>query len=228
VSEGVGTLASVPIRRSLRLGVRAVALVALLVVAYVVITFVQVVQATRGDSHEPAEAIIVLGAAQYDGRPSPVLEGRLRHAVDLYEDGVAPIVVVTGGKRTGDRFTEAAAGFAYLRIRGVPEEAILREEDGANTWSQLAAATRLLRERGLDDVVLVSDDYHAYRLDRIAHELGLQAQVSPIDPGLSVAGRVRALTRETVAVAVGRVVGFRRLVDLDGQLSGVRSLGPVG
>lgn len=228
MSEGVGTLASVPIRRAVRLGVRAVVLVALLVVAYVAVTFVQVVRATDGDSHEPAQAIIVLGAAQYDGRPSPVLAGRLQHAIELYEDGVAPLVVVTGGKRDGDRFTEAAAGFTYLRVRGVPEEAILREEQGANTWSQLAAATRLLRARGFDDVVLVSDDYHAYRLARIAHELGLQAQVSPVDPGLSVAGRVRALTRETVAVAVGRVVGFRRLVDIDGQLSGVRSIGPVG
>ena len=78
------------------------------------------------------------------------------------------------------------------------------------------------------DVVLVSDDYHAYRLDRIAHELGLEAQVSPVDPGLGRAAQLRALTRETVAVAVGRVIGFRRLVDLDDQLSGVRSLGVVG
>lgn len=216
------------IGRALRLGVRAAVLVTVLGLVYLGVTFVQVWQATNAESHEPAQAIIVLGAAQYDGRPSPVLEARLAHAVELYRADVAPTVVVTGGKRVGDRFTEAGASFAYLRNQGVPEEAILREEQGDNTWSQLAAATRLLARRGMDDVVLVSDDYHAYRLDRIAHELGLQAQVSPIDPGLSPRGRVQAMARETAAVAVGRVIGFRRLVNLDDQLSSVRSLGPVG
>lgn len=221
------TLAAVSMGRALRLGVRAAALVVALAVLYVVITFVQVWQAAQEDSQRPAQAIIVLGAAQYDGRPSPVLRGRLEHVVELYESGVAPTIVVTGGKRAGDRFTEAAASYLFLREHGVPESAILREEDGANTWEQLAAATRLLRLRGVRDAVLVSDDYHAYRLDRIAHELGLDAQVSPVDPGLSTLGKARALVRETAAVAVGRVIGFRRMVDLDDQLSSVRSFGPV-
>ncbi len=226
--QAIGTLASVPIRRALRLGVRVALVTVVLVGAYLAVTFFQVWQATSDDSHEPAQAIIVLGAAQYDGRPSPVLEARLAHAVELYESGVAPMIVVTGGKQPGDRYTEAGASYRYLRDRGVPEEAILREEQGANTWSQLAAATGLLADRGVDDVVLVSDDYHAYRLDRIAHELGLRAQVSPIDPGLSARGRAQRLTRETVAVAVGRVIGFRRLVNLDEQLSDVSRLRPVG
>ncbi len=157
--------------------------------AYLLITFAQVVWASGRESHRPAQAIIVLGAAQYDGRPSPVLRGRLAHAVELYQQGVARTIVVTGGKKPGDRFTEAAAGYEYLRAHDVPESAILREENGDNTWEQLAAATRFLRNRHIDDVVLVSDDYHAYRLDRIAHELGLRAQVSPVDPGLSFAAR---------------------------------------
>jgi uncharacterized SAM-binding protein YcdF (DUF218 family) len=218
----------VSLGRALRLLVRALVLVAVLAIAYVGVTFFQVWQATQDDSHEPAHAIIVLGAAQYDGRPSPVLRARLDHAVELLEDNVAPIVMVTGGKQPGDRFTEAASAYTYLRAQGLPDDVIVREEHGRNTWQQLAAATRLLRALGIDDVILVSDDYHAYRLSRIAHELGLDAQVSPVDPGLSVAGKVRALTRETAAVAVGRVIGFRRLVDIDDQLSGVRSLGPVG
>ncbi len=204
--------------RALHLGIRAGALVAVLGLAYLLITFVQVWQASMDDSHEPAQAIIVLGAAQYDGRPSPVLQGRLDHAIELYEDGIAPTLVVTGGKRPGDRFTEAAAGYAYLRDRGVPDAAILREEQGASTWQQLAAATRFLTDRGITDVVLVSDDYHAYRLARIARELGLAAQVSPVDPGLSRAGKVRTMARETAAVAVGRIIGFHRQVDLDEQL----------
>ena len=213
--------------RVLRLGVRAAVVCSLLLVAYLVVTFLQVTWAATRDGHDPAQAIIVLGAAQYDGVPSPVLQGRLDHAFELWDDGVAPTLVVTGGKQPGDRFTEAAASFDYLRDKGVPELSILREEQGANTWEQLAAATRFLAERDIDQVVLVSDDYHALRLDRIAHELGLVAQVSPVDPGLSALGRAKALARETAAVAVGRIVGFRRLVNLDDQLSIVRSAGPV-
>lgn len=216
------------VRRAVRLGLRAAVLVTALAALYLAATFVQVWQAASSESHEPAQAIIVLGAAQYDGRPSPVLEARLAHTVELYEEGVAPTIVVTGGKQAGDRFTEAGASYRYLRDRGIAEDAILREEQGANTWSQLAAAARLLSSRGVDDVVLVSDDYHAYRLERIAQELGLQAQVSAVDPGLSPGGRARQLTRETVAVAVGRVIGFRRLVDIDVQLSGVRAPKRVG
>lgn len=185
---------------------------------YVGVTGFQVWAASNDDTHEPTETIIVLGAAQYDGRPSPVLRGRLDHAVELYQHGIAPTVVVTGGKKPDDRFTEAAASFRYLREQGVPEAAILREEQGANTWEQLAAATTFLRQRGIGSAVLVSDDYHAYRLERIAEELGLDVQVSPVDPGLSVAGEVKAMARETLAVAAGRIVGFRRLVNLDHQL----------
>ena len=202
-------------RRVLRIAVRAGIFAAAALVLYVGITFLQVWNASNQAHQDPAEAIIVLGAAQYDGTPSPVLAGRLAHALDLYQAGVAPVMVVTGGKQTGDRFTEAAASFTYLRRHGVPEAAILREEQGANTWEQLAAATRLLRNRGLHSAVLVSDDYHALRLERIAREIGLQAQVSPIDPHLSTGARIKAMTRETVAVAVGRIIGFRRLVNLE-------------
>lgn len=211
----------------LRLAWKALKLLLAGLLLYLVITFAQVWQGSRDDSHDPAEAIIVLGAAQYDGVPSPVLRGRLDHAIELYEDGLAPTVVVTGGKQPGDRFTEAHAGYVYLRSHGVPEFAIQREEQGDNTWEQLAAASRFLSAQGVSEVILVSDDYHAYRLDRIAHELGLVAQVSPVDPGLSVIGRGRALGRETVAVALGRVIGFRRLVNLDDSLSDVSAAGPV-
>ncbi len=209
----------------MRVAVKAASVLVLAVGFYLGITFLQVWRASTQDSHDAAEAIIVLGAAQYDGVPSPVLRGRLDHAIELYEAGVAPTLVVTGGKQPGDRFTEAAAGYRYLRDNGVPEFAILREEQGANTWDQLAAAARFLEPQDIDDVVLVSDDYHAYRLERIADELGLDAQISPVDPGLSTTGRARAMGRETVAVAVGRLIGFRRLVDLDDSLN---SLGPIG
>lgn len=207
------------VRRILRVALRVGMLCVGALALYVVVTFVQVFNASNQAHQDPAQAIIVLGAAQYDGTPSPVLAARLEHAIELHRAGVAGTIVVTGGKQEGDRFTEAAASFQYLRDAGIPEEQILREEQGSNTWEQLAAATRELRARDMTSAVLVSDDYHAYRLDRIAHELGLEAQVSPVDPGLSFGGKIRAMGRETVAVAVGRVIGFRRLVNLDDQLS---------
>ena len=205
--------------RVVRVGVRGLTLVLVLLLGYLGITFLQVWNASNRSGEDQAEAIIVLGAAQYDGRPSPILAARLEHAVELYEAGTAPTIVVTGGKQPGDRFTEAAAGYQHLRRLGVPEDAILREENGVNTWEQLAAATRFLKERGKSTAVLVSDDYHAYRLDRIAHELGLRAQVSPVDPNLSRGERIRLMTKETVAVAVGRVIGFRRLVDFGDEVT---------
>lgn len=214
-------------RRLVRITLRVGGLVVIGLVIYLGVTFLQVWNASNQTAEDRTQAIIVLGAAQYDGQPSPVLSARLDHAVELWKDGVANTIVVTGGKQEGDRFTEAAAGYRHLRNAGIPDSAILREEQGLNTWEQLAAATRVLRAREMRGAVLVSDDYHAYRLDRIARELGLRAQVSPVDPKLSVKGRVKAMTRETVAVAVGRVIGFRRLVNLDDQISIVRSGAPA-
>ena len=92
---------------------------------------------------------MVLGAAQYDCRPSPVLEGRLDHALDLYEAGVAARIVVTGGKQEGDRCTEATAGADYLMAEGVPDADILRENQGANSWESLAGAARILRDEDM-------------------------------------------------------------------------------
>jgi uncharacterized SAM-binding protein YcdF (DUF218 family) len=201
-------------RRRLRRAsqVATVLLAALLI--YVGITFVQVHGASQRDRSEAtADAIIVLGAAQYDGRPSPALEGRLLHARDLWVEGVSDTIVVTGGKQACDRFTEAAAGYTYLRENGVPDESILREEQGHSTWESLAASARFLRERGMTSVVLVTDGYHALRVQAVADDLGLDASVSPSREG----GSARELAKETIAVAVGRIVGYKRLVDLKPQ-----------
>ena len=93
-----------------------------------------------------AQAIIVLGAAQYDGVPSPVLKARLDHALELYRWKIAPIIVVTGGRQPGDRFTEATAGYDYLRDLGVPDSAIRKEVHGSTTWESLRAASTFLEE----------------------------------------------------------------------------------
>ena len=185
-------------------------------VLYVGFTFVQVWLSGRHDGARRAQAIVVLGAAQYDGRPSKVLRARLDHAADLFKQGLAPIIVVTGGRAVGDRFTESAAGANYLHGRGVPDEAILREASGRNSWESLAASARFLRARGIHDVVLVSDPFHAARITAIAGELGLRAASSPTRTSpISGASELRHMVTETAQLAVGRIIGFRRLVRVE-------------
>jgi len=183
-------------------------------VVYVGFTFIQVLVASGRDQRETVDAIVVLGAAQYDGAPSPVLAGRLDHAYELWLDGVAPLVVTTGSNQEGDRFTEGFAGFEYLRFEGIPEDELLVITDGSSTWEQLAATARQLRARDLDSVVMVSDPYHTLRLTQIASEVGLSATVSSTEGSASL----RQLVRETAAVSLGRILGYRRV---DNWLSGV-------
>jgi uncharacterized SAM-binding protein YcdF (DUF218 family) len=193
---------------------RVVLALGFLVVAYLLFTFVQVWMHSRRDSVQAADAIVVLGAAQYDCRPSPVLEQRLDHAFDLYDDGVASTIVVTGGKREGDRCTEAQSSADYLRGRGVPDDDLLLEVQGRNSWESLAATGHILRDRGMTRAVLVTDGYHALRVLAIAEQVGLDASVSPSHPG----GSLGELVMETGAVAVGRIIGFDRLVNIDDQI----------
>ncbi len=185
---------------------------AALVVLYVGLTFLQVVLASRADDRSGSDAIVVLGAAQYDGTPSPVLQQRLDHALELYSDGVAPRVVLTGGKRSGDRFTEAYSGYRYLAGAGVPADDLLVVTDGSSTWDSLQAADRVLQREGLDRVTLVSDSYHSKRLQGIAGELGMEATVSPTGGEASFS----ELVRESGLVAIGRLIGYGRLMRLSG------------
>lgn len=191
------------------------ALVALVV--YLGVTFVQVYLASRRDEARPAEAIVVFGAAQYNGRPSPVLRARLDHAADLYQRKLASIIVVTGGQAAGDETSEATASADYLATRkGIGQAAILREKDGRNSWQSLASAANELRKRGKTKVVLVSDPFHSARIAAMAEELGLDAAVSPTRSSPITGQReLRHLGRETVAVAAGRVIGFRRMMGID-------------
>ncbi len=196
----------------LRTALRVALVAAGLLAAYLLVTFVQVWRAARHDGARPSDAIVVLGAAQYDGRPSPVLAARLDHALDLYEEGIAPVIVVTGGRQEGDRFTEATAAATYLHEHGVPDDVILRETTGRSSWESLAAAARFLAARDLTRVVLVSDPYHAARIDAIASEVGLDATVSPTRTSpITGAAEWRRFAAETVRVAAGRVFGFGRL-----------------
>lgn len=202
-------------RRSLR----AIGIALLLLLGYLCVTFVQVYRAKGHDGARPADAIIVLGAAQYDGRPSRVLLDRLDHALELYRAGIADRIVLTGGRREGDRFTEATAGYNYLRAQGLPDEALLREVQGGNTYESLAASARFLKVQDRRSVVLVTDGYHAYRVGAIANDLGLDAAVSPSSTRLSGTAELRHVLRETAAVSVGRIIGWDRLFRVDAAVN---------
>ena len=200
----------------LRLALKVVAALVGVALVYLGVTFVQVWQAARRDEAGRAQAIVVFGAAQYDGRPSPVLRARLDHAAALWERELAPVIAVTGGKAPGDRFTEATASANYLLSRGVPDDAILREVSGRNSWESLAATAAFLRERSITSVLLVSDGFHAARIKGMADELGLSARVSPAeDSPISGSVELKQMIKETVAVGVARFIGYRRLMRVD-------------
>jgi uncharacterized SAM-binding protein YcdF (DUF218 family) len=141
--------------------------------------FVYVWLAGQWDERPRADAIVVLGAAHYNGRPSAVLRARLDHAGDLYREGVAPVVIVTGGMAEGDRVSEATVSQRYLVSRGVPATAIVVQPVGRDTRESIASTAEWLLDRSLETVVLVSDPFHVARLDAEARAHGLIPYTSP-------------------------------------------------
>lgn len=203
--------------RRWRWWLRVAIVVVALVAGYYVITLLQVWRVGESDQARAVDAIVVMGAAQYDGRPSPQLQARLDHVVELWNDGLAPFVVVTGGNQPGDRFTEASASAAYLADHGVDPDAILQEDSGHSSWESLDTVASLLHDRGLGRVLLVSDPYHSLRIRLIAQELGLTAYVSPTRTSPVVGARAFGKElKEAAGVAVGRIIGFDRLLSLTG------------
>jgi uncharacterized SAM-binding protein YcdF (DUF218 family) len=139
------------------------------------------------DQAKPAESIVVLGAAQYDGRPSPVLRARLDHGIDLWNRGMGKVLVLTGGRGAGDTTSEAEAGRAYARKHGIPDTVILLENKGRTTRESMLGVAQLLQDRGIKTAILVSDPFHMLRLSIIGRRFGLTpytspTQTSPISP----------------------------------------------
>jgi uncharacterized SAM-binding protein YcdF (DUF218 family) len=193
-----------------RLLLRLVSLAVLATVLVVAGTAASVWWVARSDDRSLSDAIIVLGASQFDGRPSSVLEARLEHAVRLFESGVAPRIVTVGGGRPGDRFTEAEAGRNYLTRRDVPAAAVVAVGEGRNTFASLQAAEELFEERGWGSAVVVTDPWHALRTRRMARDVGIEAVSSPTRRGPSVRTRetqVRYIARETAAYLYYRAFG---------------------
>lgn len=139
------------------------------------------------DEARPAQAIVVLGAAQYAGKPSPVLRARLDHALDLWNRHLAALLILTGGTGAGDTTSEAAVGRTYARKHGVPDSAILVENEGRTTSESMRAVAGMLEVRGLQTALLVSDPFHMLRLRILARRFGFTpytspTQTSPISP----------------------------------------------
>ena len=156
-----------------------------------------------------ADLIAVLGAAQYSGRPSPVLVGRLQQAELLFQKGFAPRILLLGGKRPGDITTEAETGRQWLIARGIPEQAVFAAPEGNDTFQSLRAAARFMRQNHLRSVFLVSDPWHNLRIRRMASDLGLVAYVSATwhSAAKSQWTRLSGYTRETFAYLRYRVFG---------------------
>ena len=167
-----------PLSRGGRIARVVLGLVALCFVGWLV-SFVSVWRRARTDQARPADAIVVLGAAQYAGRPSPVLRARLDKGIALYRRGLAPYLIVTGGMGLGDTTTEAAVGRRYALKQGVPSSAILLESVGRTTSESMVGVARVMKERELHRAILVSDGFHLLRLDIIARRHGLTAYTSP-------------------------------------------------
>jgi uncharacterized SAM-binding protein YcdF (DUF218 family) len=163
----------------LRRSARALLGLALLAAVALVAAFVVVLTTATVDERRPADAIVVLGAAQYNGRPSPVLQARLDHALKLYRADLAPRVVVTGGVGRGDVESEATVGKRYLTARGVPASAVVLEAEGRSTGESMTAVAAWARKEKVKTVLLVSDPFHMARLRVEARRTGITAYLSP-------------------------------------------------
>lgn len=165
--------------RAMRALGRLIASIVLAIIALWAASMAAVLLFSWMDQARPADSIVVLGAAQYDGRPSPVLRARLDHGISLWNNGMGKVLVLTGGKGAGDTTSEADVGRSYARKRGVPDTAILLENKGRTTRESMLGVAELLERRGIKTAILVSDPFHMLRLSIIGRRFGLTPYTSP-------------------------------------------------
>jgi len=198
----------------LRWAARGVAALVVLVVLMLAVTAGRIWWVARHDDRRTSDAIVVLGAAQFDGRPSSIFTARLDHAAELFETDVAPRVITVGGNQAGDRFTEAAAGKTWLADHGVPADRIVAVETGTDTLGSMRAVAEHMRAEGWQTAVIVTDPWHSLRTRSMARSEGIDAVTSPTRQGPAVRTRgteVRYIARETLAYLYFLV--FRRSSD---------------
>lgn len=199
------------LRKIIRMVLKILLLILILAVVYFVVTAVQVWLTSRESDPQKSQAIVIMGSAQYNGVPSPDLLARLQDADALYREHLAPVIVVTGAKEPGDRYTEAQTEFAWLVRNGVPMGAVLMV-GGRTTWENLSLASAKLESRGIRQVLIATDGFHEDRCLAIASELGLQPKPVP-----ATSSPIRGWStfpyfmKETGAVAIGRVIGYSHL-----------------
>lgn len=198
------------VRRHPVLAALVLALIA--VVGTLAVTGIAVWRAAHTDDArrlERADVILVLGAAQYGGDPSPTFRGRLDHALLLYTEDRADRIVVLGGGQPGDVSTEGEAGRAYLLEHGVPAEAVLASPHGSTTFESLRAASRVLRDRGWETAFLVSDPWHNLRVKRMASDMGIEGYASATwrSAAKTEEKRLEGYVRETLAYLFYRLFG---------------------
>ena len=201
----IQTAAASRVRRWISRGLIGFVLILALVVGG---TGFRVWQAARQDDRTRADAVVVLGAAQYAGRPSPILEARLQHAKTLYDNGVAGYIVTGGGRRAGDQYTEAEAGVRWLTSHGVPRGKVIAVGEGNDTLGTIKAVAKLTEQRGWSSAVIVSDPWHSLRARVMARDAGLSAWTSPTHSGPVVQTReiqAKYILRETAALLYYRV-----------------------
>ncbi|MDA8372222.1 MAG: YdcF family protein [Nocardiopsaceae bacterium] len=204
-------------RRRIRPG-RIIALVLLIAIAIPPGTWGWVWWTARQDGRPPSDAIIVLGASQYNGTPSPIFEARLRHAAELYSDGVAPTVVTVGGNQPGDNFTEGVAGRDWLVDEGVPAESIVAIGEGSDTLQSIEAISGVFQENGWSTAVIVTDPWHSLRSRIMADDFGIDAATSPSRSGPAVIEReiqLRYITRETASLWYYWIFGDSSDIEVD-------------
>jgi uncharacterized SAM-binding protein YcdF (DUF218 family) len=188
---------------------------------YVGLTVFEVWRVGRTQSTTQVDAIVVMGAAQYDGVPSPLLKARLMHAFDLWKQKIAPRIVLTGGNKPGDRFTEASASAIFLRQQGVPQEELLQESSSRSTYEALRNVRDLVKNdpnfAGIERIVIVTDPYHELRSRLTAKEWGFDASTSAT-PNSPIAGNgaFKKHVKEGVGIALARVIGFGNLWKITG------------
>jgi uncharacterized SAM-binding protein YcdF (DUF218 family) len=198
----------------IRLAVKAVAAVVILALAVLLLTAGTIWWTARQDDRRVSDVIVVLGASQFDGRPSSVFTARLVHARDLWREDVAPRIVTVGGNQVGDRFTEASAGKRWLTEHGVPTRRVVALPTGSDTLSSISAVQQRMQRRGWHTAVIVTDPWHALRTGSMAEDRGIDAVVSPTRRGPAVRERstqLRYIGRETLAYLYWKV--FHRSAD---------------
>lgn len=177
------------------------------VLGWFVVLFVDIQRQSWRDETRPADAIVVFGAAEYSGRPSPVWRARLDHAYDLFHHGMAPIVITTGGAGEDPHFTEGGVGRAYLMTRGVPEQQLIAETQADNTDESVERVATILRRNGLHTCLAVSDGYHIFRIKKMLERQGFAVYGSPRLPArpMSRWQRFELTSREVLSYTLWRM-----------------------